>query len=295
MKKINSILHDVFPPIIFKIWRKIHHKPAPIIVPLPKRERKGDKIVVIANGPSLNKTIELYLNELQQTECIMVNFSASTPLFELIKPAVYVMEDPGYIHPREYDIKPIKTLIEDLVSKTQWPMTIVLPQSFRLWWANEVLQENPNITIMFTYDGWHHYEGEELYKALDNNHIATPGQTVTTKAVWLGIYWGYPEVYLVGADTSFIKDTFVDQQTNQLFTKDTHFYSNEDVYTKEAMLFNKEHCRPFHLTMVELLHAVCTMFDEYTLLRKYADWKNIKVYNASEFSMIDCFERRKIK
>lgn len=294
MKNFNSILHDIFPPILFKIWRKIHPKSAPVIVPLPKRERKGDKIVVIANGPSLNKTVELYKQELQDTECVMVNFSASTPLFELIKPAVYVMEDPGYIHPHEYDIKPIKTLVEDIVSKTQWPMTIVLPQSFRLWWANEVLQKNPNITIMFTYDGWHHYEEDELYKALDNNHIMAPGQTVTTKALWLGIYWGYPEVYLVGADTSFLADAHVDQCNNALFTYDSHFYTNNMVY-REIGEYDKQSRRYLKETFGELITDVKIMFDEYNLLNEYAKWKGVKIYNASEFSWIDVYERKKLK
>lgn len=294
MKNFNSILHDIFPPILFKIWRKIHRHPTPVIVPLPKRERKGNRIVVIANGPSLNKTVELYKQELQDTECVMVNFSALTPLYEELKPTIYVMADAGFIHHREDSVnEAVKNLINKIVQDTTWPMTIVLPSQLQTWEAIEKFKSNSNIKVLLDYSNYQCLPEPQLFDAMDCNQVCPPTYTVTSYALYLAVYFGYKEIYLVGADTSIIKDIYVDQVTNDLFTIDTHFYQNQEVCPEP--LDPQKHGRRYHCTMENLMHEVYMDLWEYNMLQRYADWKGVKIYNASEYSLIDCFERRKLR
>lgn len=104
---------------------------------------------------------------------------------------------------------------------------------------------------------------------------------------------GYKETYLIGADTSFIQDIYVGQKDNVLYTVDTHFYKNKDVY--DCDFEPEKHGRKFGMDMEKFLDSVYKMFQSYKELRQYADWKMVKVYNASEYSLIDCFERKKLR
>lgn len=258
------------------------------------RERRGNKIVVIANGPSLNQTIEHNLQILQDTECMMVNYSASTPLFSLIKPSYYVMADKGLMHHQVESVNEAsKKLVKHIVSDTTWPMTIILPSQLHTWTAIEQFKSNPNIQVLFDYSDWKILPEPQLFEALDKNLVCPPTYTVTSYALYLALYFGYEDIYLVGADTSIIKDIYVDQETNALYTMDTHFYENQDVCPEP--LDPKKHGRRYHRTMESLMHEVYMDFWEYNMLKRYADWKGVNIYNASAFSLLDCYERKILK
>ena len=292
--KAKEFIRLFVPPICGVIKHKLCPPREPDRHPMPMRERKGDKMIVIGNGPSLNKTIEKYLDVLQNTECMMVNEACITPLFELLTPIAYLLVDPVYFKEEgTTDFSSIRdSVIEALVSKTKWPMMVIMPhQAKQSSFANRI-SKNPNIRVLHYEDTWRNQEEVSKFEAWDKNMVCPPSQTVLNTAIWLSIYWGYRVTYIVGADTSFIQDIYVGQKDNLLYTVDSHFYKNEDVYdSKEEP---EQHGRPFNMDMEELLKAVHTMFADYKELRKYADWKGVKVYNASEYSMIDCFERKKL-
>lgn len=183
--------------------------------------------------------------------------------------------------------------VDAIVDRTNWPMTIVMPRAAETGYSMAKFQKSPNLRIMF-------YENRMLapkempqYEAWDKNLICPPGQTVLSAAVWLSIYWGYPETYLIGADTSWHAELKMDQETNVLYTIDTHFYDNKKVYGD--FYDEKQNRRPVGTKLHEELSAEATALQEYWELRGYADWKGVKVYNASEYSWIDAFERRKLK
>ena len=54
----------------------------------------ADTLVILANGPSLNKTLEDHLAFLKKCDCMAVNFAASTEIFNIIKPKFYILADP---------------------------------------------------------------------------------------------------------------------------------------------------------------------------------------------------------
>ena len=280
------------PPVYYKVRKRLFQNKQPQINPLPKVELSGKPMVIIGNGPSLNKTVELYKQQLLRADCVMVNFSACTPLYETIKPCFYIMTDPRWVTATGEKLESMEKCINTIVEKTIWPMTMVLPNSFRTWWAIDKLLSNKNITIWFDESEWIKLPEDELFKAFDKNRVCPPSYTVLTYCLYLSLYWGYKETYLVGADTTFTQMVYVGQKDNVVYTVDTHFYNNDEVnpLTKDV----EHNGRPFGMNMEEYTEMCYTIFYEYNLLARYAKWKGVKVYNASEYSMIDCFDRKKL-
>lgn len=291
--KAKEFVQLFIPPVFHKVKKCLFPKKEPPHHPLPKIEHCKQRMVVIGTGPSLNKTIELYEQQLHEADCMMVNFSAMTPLFERLRPAYYIMMDPGWIIKGRSDDESIRNCINAIVTKTKWPMTIVLPSSFNDWWAVDEFRKNENITALFDGGSWRLLQGEALFKAFDENRVCPPTYTVLTYGLYLSLYWNYEETYLVGADTSFLKDMYVGQNDNILYTIDSHYYENQDVCPEE--IEPEKHGHPFGRNMETELYELYMMFYEYRLMNKYAKWKGLKLYNASEFSMIDCLERKKLK
>ena len=289
---LKKIIQLFIPPIYYKVKRRLFPKPEPERHPMPKIERNGDKMIIIGNGPSLNKTMELYGDVVCETPCMMVNFAANTELYERIRPSVYLLVDPAWYNPSDEQKQSIYACIDAIVQKTSWQMKIIMPHCAMGCFAIERFKENPNLEIFYYEDGWQIPEGMTQYEAWDKNLVTPPGQTVLNTAVWLSIYWGYKETYLVGVDTSWLEDTHVNQEDNRVYTIDTHFYKNEDVYGENLWKENKRYISSKYHEEIETLVIALKSYWE---LREYADWKDVKVYNASEYSCIDAFERKKLK
>ena len=250
-------------------------------------------MVVIGNGPSLKDSLEKYVDTITQYDRIAVSYFAATDAYEKIKPNFYAFADPMWFGGKQEFKEGVNTLLQTLVQKTTWDMTVILPQKAKGMPVSKILSSNEHIKMVFYYDGYYTPKGMEYYEALDKNMTYPPSQTVLNVCVWFSIYQLYKETYIIGADTSFFRDIKVDQQTNVLYTIDQHFYDNNEVY-KDTGLFDANHCRKMSMTMTELFEDVGGMFKDYEVLRKYAQRKCVKLYNASEYSWVDSIERKKL-
>lgn len=289
---LHEFIQLFVPPIYYKVKRKLFPPKAPVVHPLPQLEEMGERLIIIGNGPSLNKTMELYEQQILESDAIMVNYSASTSLFERIQPRYYVMTDILWVTEKGEKRASMDRCIEAIVKKTQWPMTIILPKAFVGWSAISKFQENDNITVIYDESRWIKMPDEQLFSAFDKNILCPPSYTVLTYCLYLALYWGYKETYLIGADTTFMQMAYVGQKDNVVYTVDHHFYNNDEVTPVTRDI--EHNGRPYGMNMEQYAEMCYNVFYEYHLLARYAKWKGVKVYNASEFSMIDCFERKKL-
>lgn len=282
------------PPIYYKIKHRLCPPKERVRHPLPMFKGACERMIVIGNGPSLNKSVELYGDILKSSACLMVNHSASTDMYEFIRPKFYLLVDPAWKNP---DIHPHKEAvyhtIEAIVSKTTWPMTIIMPRSAMNGYAVREFQSNANLSVMFFEEGWAIPAGISQIEAWNNNLVSPPGQTVLNSAIWLAIYWGIKETYIVGADTTWMENSRMDQTNNKLYEYDTHFYASQDVYG-DMKSRQKNDFRYLNISYSQSLMEMYNVIHGYEELEEYAKWKGVKVYNASEYSWIDAFERKKL-
>ncbi|MFL5764359.1 MAG: 6-hydroxymethylpterin diphosphokinase MptE-like protein [Bacteroidia bacterium] len=254
-------------------------------IPLTKEKR----CIVLGNGPSLKASLEKHSGLFSSLPLFCVNSFSLTPEYELLKPSFYVILDYSFWKSNE---KATLDVIDAIEKRTTWKMILFVPQmasgSERF---SALSKKNSNVELRyFNYTVFKGFAG--IAHWFYRRNMAMPqAQNVLVAATFLAINMGFEEVDLVGADHTWHESLYLDEH-NKLHLKHIHFY--DDVRTVKYIPFTKG----AHLTetfrMDEIFHTWAKTFYGYIALEKYARSQNCKVYNASEVSFVDAFERKKL-
>lgn len=256
--------------------------------------KSGKTIYILGNGPSFNNTLEQSLSILQKNECMVVNNFAVSPNFTLIKPTSYLVVDPAFSKRPEdlsdYLNNMVSNTMDHIINDVKWKMTMYLPGNARNGFFYNHIKDNSFIDVVFfNNSGISLIDFPSCYFYLLNRGKITPlSQTVLNTCISLAITMRYSNIFLVGADTSWHEDYWMDQSNNDLYMIDKHFYG-----TEKRRLFNDtlyQHPTRIH----EELYADSLALKSYWILADYAKYNQVKVYNASAYSWIDAFERKKL-
>ena len=98
---------------------------------------------------------------------------------------------------------------------------------------------------------------------------------------------GYKEIYLLGAEHSWLQDLCV-KEDNLLYIRHRHFSGETELAPMHKAAPKNTETFKVH----ELLEAFRRTFRSYWLLKEYASFRGAVVYNATPDSYIDAFERR---
>lgn len=257
----------------------------PTIAPRPCA-KGGDSIIILGNGPSLKTTIADNGSKLASMPALAVNFMANAPQFREIRPDYYVLADPHFFTGTAN--ANVEQLWRELAS-VDWPMTLSVPVS-RLGCARRLLGDanpNPNLTLA-TFN----FVGIEGFAWLENmafrRRIAMPRpRNVLIPAIMTAVAAGYRQIFLVGADHSWLETIRVTDE-NHVVSVQPHFYADSKTELKRS----EAEYRGYHLH--DILKSFYTAFRSYHTLRRYADSHGIAIYNATPGSYIDAFERRSL-
>ena len=127
-----------------------------------------------------------------------------------------------------------------------------------------------------------------LYRA----NLALPRvETVLVGAIFIMLQLGYRTVYVLGADHSWHEDVVVDR-SNRVCLRDRHFY---DTGETKLIPFFKDPNETTTFTMHETYRVLGKMFKGYFFISDYARYLNAKIYNASDKTYIDAFDRYDLK
>lgn len=249
----------------------------------------GKTCVVLGNGPSLNTSLKNHKDFFKKHSLFCVNsFSMSDEYVEL-KPQYYVILDYSFW---KSDGKIILDTLEAIKTKTTWPIKLLVPQmSAGSKRFEELSKANPNIQL--------HYFNYTVFKGFPeishwffSKNLAMPqSQNVLVATIFLAINCNFKEVYLVGADHTWHENLHLDEN-NLLSLRHIHFY--DDVEKTTFIPFKKG----IHSTETFKVHEIFTawakVFYGYVALENYSNYKKCKIYNASEVTFVDAFERKKL-
>jgi hypothetical protein len=291
---IRKIIKAFIPPIIFYIinlFRKNKDLP-PFYSTIHKHNKTSDKIIILGNGPSLKAQLANSIDILKSNVCVCVNKFVLTEYYSIIKPRVYVLIDPAWF---EQCIVPelekeIISVFDNLFSKTTWDMDLVVCSRYGNNDRILKLISNPHINVLFiNQDNYRIFSTkEEQFELFNKNKISVPANTVLNTAIYLGIFWRYRTIIIIGADFSGHEALRLDQKTNVLYIEDEHFYGS-----RRIMLY-ADSMRTIPGKLHQDLFAVAGALENLWLLREYADYNSVSVYNASGKSWIDAFERKEL-
>lgn len=254
------------------------------VKPLAKRGR-ADKnrkaLIVLGNGPSLKQNIENDLEILQNNDTLAVNFAANAQEFTLLKPKFYVLADPHFFN--NLSDPNVGRLIGNL-NKIDWPMTLFVPSSARM--SAELINNRFIRTERFAFVAAEGFRKFEDF-AFDHGLGMPRPRNVLVPAIMSGAWMGYDEIYLLGADHSWMKTLSVSDD-NRVVTVQPHFYKEDEKEVeriKEVYVGRKLH---------EVIESFHIAFKAYHTIERWAASRDIEIYNATPGSMIDAFKRRDI-
>lgn len=245
-------------------------------------QARDNDLIILGNGPSLNKDIHTLLKQFESSDCCVVNDFCQSSFFLQIKPVYYVLADPMYFNElwqREPERKTIKML-----TQVSWNMSLFIPYNMLHFDVVNKLRQNTLLTIMPFHTN--EYSGVKRMRTfLYKRGLTMPRiQNVLIPSIFNMINMGYHRIYLYGVDHSWTKDMAVNEK-NQVCLINNHFYQ------KSLQMDPWKKCNGEQYKMYEILRDLAYMFEGYHLLREYADFNNCKVYNMTPESFIDAFER----
>ena len=253
----------------------------------PRRcEKKSDKVVILANGPSLKTTIEQYGAKLLELPTVAVNFMANTPQFAELRPDYYVLADPHFFRGTENEN--VASLWKALAT-VGWRMTLCVPAS-ELARSRDLLArfgngKSPELQLAtFNFVGIEGFDWLENMAYSSGRAMPRP-RNVLIPAIMTAMAAGYREIYLTGADHSWLETIRV-TDANNVVSVQPHFYADSKTELKRS----ETEYRGYRLH--DILKSFYTAFRSYHRLARYAATRNVSIYNATPSSYIDAFPRR---
>lgn len=254
-----------------------------------ERRREGSRIIVMGNGPSLKRVIAEDFEVLMSTPRMAVNFAANAPEYNRLRPEYYVMADPHFFFGAESD--PNVARLWESLRATDWDMTLWLPARYRrrLTRGGAGLLAGLPGCVKVKWFNMTPSEGCGMLtvKLIDWGLVMPRPRNVLIPAVMCAIREGYEEIVLVGADHSWLQSLWVDDK-NRVVSVQPHFYADNH---KELDRVAQEYAG-YHLH--DILQSMTVAFKSYFDIKSYSERRGVKIYNATEGSFIDAFDRCEI-
>lgn len=248
----------------------------------------GKSLYVLGNGPSLKLVLEKDIHPLTQEDLMCVNFFPMTEDYLKLKPRFFITAAPELWRKgvdNRFSERGME-LFRTIRQKTNWKLDVLLPAEIsKNKEIIELLSDNKNITIYYfnntAIEGIRFFR-EWIYKK--NLGMPRP-HNVLIPSIMCGINMGYQNIYLFGADHSWLPQISIDDN-NRVLINQKHFY---DESTSKA--------KPMHKSgrgerkLYEVLMKFVYSFKAYFVIRQYADSRKSFIYNATPGSFIDAFDR----
>lgn len=250
--------------------------------------------IVFANGPSLKLSLEKQkvLDFIKNKKKFCVNnFPTSDDFFKL-KPDYIVFMDPFFWSKNLYPEKKASyNEIYNSILKADWPITIFISSNAKNWnFFIDLPQKNENISIFYVNTNQSKYKrcSKKAFKEYKLNLAMPRVQNVTIASLFLAINCGFKNIYLLGADHTTHNSTVV-KNDNILYEAKTYFY--EDSKEIKYIPCYKSADAKETFTVAEWLFAWYNTFLTYEEVETYSKLSGSNIFNMSEESFIDAFER----
>ena len=247
-------------------------------------------VIILGNGPSFSVSVRKYHKQLLKHDLVCVNSFANTEYYSQLQPRFYVLQAPILFATNakssDFYINYRNELYTNIAEQTSWELQIVVP--FRAKKSAEFLKllaRNNNIKPVYFNDTA--IEGFEWFTTLlFRLKLGTPRpHNVLIPTIMTSIGMGFKNIYLIGADHSWLSEISVNDQ-NEALVNQKHFY-DENASQPQKMQDYINRPRRLH----EIIDKFYLTFRGYWEIKAFAEQKKVTIINCSETSMIDAFDR----
>ena len=253
--------------------------------PLPSDFGGADELLILANGPSLKKTVEEKADFLRGKTLLAVNFCVTSPMFEQLRPRLYLIADPLFwIVPEKRE-----QLFGTLAEKTTWDMYFFVPSRAlknKEW--QPILAGNPHIKLCIynttPIEGFQPFCNWVFRRGWG---VPRP-HNVLIPSIAIALRLPFRRIYLAGADHSWLPEIHVTDD-NVVLMHQKHFY---DENKSKAATVTQENLHSARLYTI--LYHMYVAFKSYFVLEAYSRSLGKEIINVTPGSYIDAFKRMKI-
>jgi|TARA_B100001059_G_scaffold130161_1_gene130160 hypothetical protein len=287
LKKISQFIPHFFLPY-FRLIKNIFIDLKSKNLYQIKFNKSNENLIVLGNGPSLDKDLEKIKILTKSSDFFCVNNFACSDLYQKFKPNKYLFLDDYFFSNEAHDDWVLKRneTFKNINNKTNWKIQIFIPSHANIKiFRNQI--NNPYIQfIKFNTTGITNKSLKINFMYFNTGLFGPYQGNVLIYAIYFGIWSKYKNIKIFGADLSLQENISVDQKTNHLFMNFKHF-GNKNI--REKFLKNPEKIHPFK--MHEFLNLSAETFHAHYVLSKYAKSKKINITNNSNYSLIDSYSR----
>lgn len=239
---------------------------------------QGSTLIVMGNGPSLSRSLNDCAAAFADHPLLAVNFAANTEEFFALKPRYYLMADPVFFG---HGVNENVDCLWHNLARVDWPMTLFVPRGTKV---------HPDFQGDVRYFNFVGIEGARWLRHFAYDHkLGMPRpRNVLIPSIMVGLWMGYKNIYLVGADHSWTKTLDVNER-NEVVSVQPHFYRDNDAEHRRVASVYK------NIRLHELLLSFHIAFKAYFDVEEYARRIGAHLYNATPGSFIDAFERRSLE
>lgn len=250
-------------------------------------ESSANKIIVLANGPSLKDELSSFKNtERSNIDFIALNYFANDHTFFEIKPKDYCLADPMFFR-KTHREKEALELLKLLQNKVNWKMNIYIPSDLYSDFMEFSVITNKFIRIIRVNTRIYKGKNLKIKHYLYDKGLSTPlVSTVAVLAIFIALKKNISTIELYGVDHTFFDNLIVNDE-NQVCRKETHFYDNKSILKP---LLKNENDEVF--LMSEYVFMIGNMFKSHDELASYARYLNLLIINKTKGSLIDSYLRK---
>ncbi|MDE5797117.1 MAG: hypothetical protein K2H75_08385 [Muribaculaceae bacterium] len=258
-------------------------------VPTLKTEVSARPLTVMGNGPSLRGVLDGDRAVLRDCDLMAVNFAPNTSAFFELKPQYLVLADPHFFNVSAADSDPNVIRLWENLHRVSWPLQLLVPVRFTsvartLAYADGQHKEDNKLQIK-TFNTTPAEGLRSVSHWLFDRRLAMPRpRNVLIASLMLGIWLGYKDIRIVGADHTWSQSLWVDDM-NRVVSVQPHFYEDK----KDELDRVAAEYAGYHLH--DILRSLTVAFESYHHIAAYAVRHGVKITNLTPGSMIDAFPR----
>lgn len=248
-----------------------------------KNLHQGKRCFIIGNGPSLKKMdLSKITNEVTFT---VNNIMYNKDVYDLVNSDYHIMIDTSYFDLNTDSIEGFEKieLLKTINYSNKAPVcftSIEGVEFFKTHGLDKVLDlaylyQHGNLTSAFIKEN-----------DLTRNILAS--QNVVQAAILIACYMGFKEIYLIGVDMTSIFLTFESNENGEKdILKNFHIYNYNSSERKKILDSSIIHDNEY------MLYDYAKTFSIFKGIKKFAESKDINIFNATIGGGLDIFERIK--